>query len=122
MENSEKISLENFRNELDEKVLEWGWIYFNNGWVKMPREMMPGYFEVVVEEVNPQAVSFSKNEDGTFTDFFCTCGDKEHEVCRHGAAVLFHYEIEYFKTEVRDWASFEKNSFVKLPRTIPRKG
>jgi uncharacterized Zn finger protein len=89
---AEQLTLTNFRNELDESVLERGWVYFNNGWVKVPREIMPGYYEAVVEEVNPHAVSFSLDEDGIFTDVFCTCGNKTHAVCKHMAAVIFVYE------------------------------
>jgi uncharacterized Zn finger protein len=96
MEEQEKITVLNFRNELDESVIARGWMYFSNGWVKKPREIMPGYFEAVVEEVNPHAVSFSYNpEDESFTDFFCTCGEKKHSVCRHAAAVICYYEKEY---------------------------
>jgi hypothetical protein len=39
---ADPITIHNFRNELDESVLERGWIYFNNNWVKVPREVMPG--------------------------------------------------------------------------------
>ena len=107
----EPITIQNFRNELDESVLERGWVYFNNGWVKKPREVMPGYFEAVVEEVNPHAVSFSVDEEGTFADIFCTCGDKTHIVCRHMAAVIFVYEKEQAdKNAPADWEDIEKSS------------
>ena len=108
---AEHLTLTNFRNELDESVLERGWIYFNNGWVKVPKEIMPGYFEAVVEEVNPHAVSFSLNEDGIFTDIFCTCGDKTHEICRHMAAVIFVYEKKYIdENKPSDWERIEEDS------------
>jgi hypothetical protein len=42
------VSVLSFRNELDEKVLEWGWLYFNNGWVSVPKEILPGKYEVVI--------------------------------------------------------------------------
>ncbi|HLG04010.1 MAG TPA: SWIM zinc finger family protein [Bacteroidia bacterium] len=87
-----ELTLASFRNELDEAVLERGWLYFSNGWVSRPREILPHYYECVVEEVNPHAVSFSRNPDGTFTDIFCTCGDRLHSACRHMAAVLFLLE------------------------------
>jgi uncharacterized Zn finger protein len=104
----EQLTIHNFRNELDETVLERGWIYFNNGWVKIPREIMPGYFEVVVEEVNPHAVSFSLDDDGIFTDVFCTCGDKTHEICKHMAAVLFVYEKKYQdENQLTGWEKIE---------------
>jgi uncharacterized Zn finger protein len=103
----EQLTIHNFRNELDEMVLERGWIYFNNGWVKTPREIMPGYFETVVEEVNPHAVSYSLDE-GTFTDVFCTCGDKAHEICKHMAAVIFVYEKKYQEeNNLADWEKIE---------------
>ena len=105
----EPITIENFRNELDEAVIGRGWIYFNNGWVKEPREIMPGYFECRVEEVNPHAVSYTINEDGTFTDIFCTCDDKAHEVCRHMAAVLIMYEAKKAAEEKPvTWEDIEK--------------
>jgi hypothetical protein len=109
------LTIHNFRNELDESVLERGWIYFNNSWVKAPREVMPGYFETVVEEVNPHAVSFSLDEDGTFTDIFCTCGDKQHEVCRHMAAVIFTYEKKYLEeNKPLEWERLEEDSLEKF--------
>ena len=112
MEAEVKLTLENFRNELDEKAIERGWFYFHNGWLKGPREIMPDYFEAVVEEVNPQAVSYSKNEDGTFTDVFCTCGDNENFVCRHMAAVLWMYLTEEEETNrVKTWEDFENEKF-----------
>jgi uncharacterized Zn finger protein len=112
---TEPITVLNFRNELDEKVLERGWIYFLNDWVKPPREIMPGYFEAVVEEVNPHAVSFAVNEDGTFTDIFCTCGDKSHDVCRHMAAVIFVFEKKYVEeNKPADWERIEEDSLGKF--------
>ncbi len=112
---AEQLTLENFRNELDESVLERGWIYFLNGWAKTPREVMPGYFEAVVEEVNPHAVSFSLNEDNSFTDIFCTCGDKTHGVCRHMAAVIFIYEKKYIEeNKPTDWERIEEDSLAKF--------
>lgn len=110
-EPEEKLTLDNFRNELDEAVIGRGWIYFNNGWVKTPRELMPGYFECVVQEVNAHAVSYTINEDGTFTDIFCTCDDKAHVVCRHMAAVLIRYEAEKIASEKEiGWEEMEKGS------------
>lgn len=111
MEEEEKLRLENFRNELDEKVLERGWMYFSNGWVREPRELMPGYFEAMVEEVNPHAVSYSKEEDGTFSDIFCTCGDPAHSICRHMAAVLYLYESrEAEEARVKTWDDLENET------------
>jgi hypothetical protein len=91
---TDPVTVRNFRNELDETVLERGWYYFNNGWVKPPKEIMPGYFESVVEEVNPHAVAFSMDENAVVSDVFCTCGDPNHDMCRHMAAVLFWYANE----------------------------
>jgi|GEM_PF-1207621 len=91
MQLHDPITIFNFRTELDEMALERGWYYFQSGWVKTPREVMPGFFEAVVEEVNPQAVSFSRDDNERFADVFCTCGDKL-DFCRHMAAVLFWIE------------------------------
>lgn len=108
MEDEEKLTLENFRNELDEAVIGRGWIYYNNGWVKEPRELMPGYFESVVNEVNTHAVCYTLNEDGSFTDIFCTCDDKLHDVCRHMAAVLIRYEaIKLAEEQTPGWDEIE---------------
>lgn len=107
----EQISIENFRNELDEAVIGRGWIYFNNGWVHEPRELMPGYFETVVDEVNTHAVSYTLNEDGTFTDIFCTCDDKQHDICRHAAAMLIWHEAKKLKAEKEiTWDEVEQES------------
>jgi hypothetical protein len=86
----EKLSVANFRNELEESIVARGWMYFQNGWVKPPREIMPGFFEVVVEEVNPHAISYSYDNE-FFDDVFCSCGELE---CRHLAAVLCWYEAK----------------------------
>ena len=87
----DRLSLGNFRNELNEEMLEWGFIYFNNGWVKPGKEIMPGLFTCVVEEPNPQEVSF-RRWDGGLSDLFCSCGETKYKYCRHIAAVLFHEE------------------------------
>lgn len=123
----EKLTLQNFRNELDESVLERGWIYFNNGWVNKFREVMPGYFEAIVEEVNPHAVSWSMNEEGIFAAVFCTCGDKKHNICRHMASVLFVYEKQDAeKNSPGSWERIEEDSLQKFnnrkvsPRNIKR--
>jgi uncharacterized Zn finger protein len=114
----EKLTLSNFRDELEESVLERGWIYFNNGWVNEFREVMPEYFEAVVEEVNPHAVSWSLNEEGSFTDIFCTCADKKHTVCRHMAAVLFVYEKQSAeKNSPGSWERIEEDSLQKFNHT-----
>ncbi|MCC7302876.1 MAG: hypothetical protein IT233_09550 [Bacteroidia bacterium] len=80
------LSSGNFRNILPEHLLEWGYIYFKNGWVKTEKEILPGLFTVVVNEPCPQEVSFRRTEN-TLTDMFCTCGVTGF--CRHMAAVLF---------------------------------
>jgi hypothetical protein len=112
---TDPVTIKNFRNELDEKVLERGWIYFLNNWIKTPREVMPGYFEAMVEEVNPHAVSFSLDEDGVFADVFCTCGDKAHDFCRHMAAVIFGYEKRFVEeNKLGDWERIEEDSLGKF--------
>jgi uncharacterized Zn finger protein len=85
-----KLTLENFRNEMDEKVLERGWFYFSKGWIQNPKEVLPGFFESVVNEVVPHAISYSIDENDEVSDVFCTCGDKPW--CRHLAAVLYKLE------------------------------
>jgi uncharacterized Zn finger protein len=90
----EKLTLENFRNEMDERALERGWFYFSKGWVHAPKEVLPGFFESVVNEVNPHAVSYSIDEMDHVDDVFCTCGDSLAPWCRHLAAVLFYIEDE----------------------------
>lgn len=88
------ITLDNFKEELDENILERGWFYFKKGWVNKPKEIMPGYFESRVNEVSSYAVSFSLDKVATFTDDFCTCGEERTLMCRHKAAVLFWLEDE----------------------------
>ena len=102
------VTIENFRNELNEAALERGWIYFGNGWVKAPREILPHYFEAMVEEVNPHAVSYMLRDDGIFTDFFCTCGDHAARGCRHMAAVLFYLEHQWQKDTVKTFGDLEQ--------------
>ncbi len=116
------LTITNFRNELDESVLERAWIYFNNGWVKEAREVMPGYFEAVVDEVNPHAVSFSLEEEGTFTDLFCTCGDKKYRVCRHAAAVIFVYEKKHLEeNKPMEWERLEEDSLGNFREEVEQK-
>jgi hypothetical protein len=88
---NEVLSLENFRNEMDEKVLERGWFYFSKGWVLAHKEVLPGFYESVIHEVVPHAVSYSLSEADEVNDVFCTCGELW---CRHLAAVLFTLEAE----------------------------
>lgn len=114
------ITLENFRTELDERALERGWFYFQSGWVKAPREVMPGFFEAVVEEVNPHAVSFSRDEQGRFADVFCTCGEKELDFCRHMAAVLFYFETEANDGIIKNWGDLEEK-YKPKPFVLPKK-
>jgi uncharacterized Zn finger protein len=87
-----EITLSNFRDELDVSILERGWFYFKKGWVKNPREIIPGFFETQVDEVSSYAVSYSISKDGIFKDDFCTCGDVRSFMCRHKAALLFWLE------------------------------
>lgn len=89
-----RLTLGNFREEIEERILERGWFYFQKGWVKKPKEIMPGYFESVVQEVAAYAVSWSVDENGVFTDDFCTCNENQSTICRHKAAVLFLLEDE----------------------------
>ncbi len=85
------LSLTDFRNVLKEEMLEWGFIYFNNGWVLPGKELLPGLFTAVVNEPNPQEVSYRITEGG-LSDVFCTCGETKYKYCRHIAAVLFYHE------------------------------
>lgn len=89
-----KLTVENFRNEMDEKVLERGWFYFSKGWVKARKEILPGFFESVVNEVVPHAISYSIDENDFVDDVFCTCDDSHAPWCRHLAAVLFKLEAD----------------------------
>jgi uncharacterized Zn finger protein len=75
---------------MDEKALERGWFYFRKGWVQKPKEVLPGFYECVITEVNPHAVSYSIEENDQVKDVFCTCG--EERWCRHLSAVLYFME------------------------------
>lgn len=77
---------------MDEKVLERGWFYFSKGWVRKPTQVLPGFYECVVTEVNPHAISYSIEENEEVNDVFCTCGDEPW--CRHLAATLYYIENE----------------------------
>lgn len=77
---------------MDEKVLERGWFYFSKGWVRKPTEVLPGFYECVITEVNPHAISYSIEASDEVNDVFCTCGDEPW--CRHLAATLFFIEDE----------------------------
>lgn len=90
--NDTPITLGNFRDEIEERNLERGWFYFQKGWVRKPKEILPGYFEAIVQEVSAYAVSWSMDDEGTFSDDFCTCNENQSSVCRHKAAVLFRIE------------------------------
>ena len=92
---------------MDERALERGWFYFSKGWVQKPKEVLPGFYECVVNEVNPHAVSYSIEENDEVNDVFCTCGassglsnspkertDEATSWCRHLAAVLYLLEDE----------------------------
>ena len=92
--NDLSITLTNFRDEIDERNLERGWFYFQKGWVRKPKEILPGYFEAIVQEVSAYAVSWSMEEDGVFADDFCTCNENQSAICRHKAAVLFRIESD----------------------------
>lgn len=87
---SDPLSLDNFRNILDEQSLEWGYLYFKNGWIAREKELLPGLYTVVVNEPNPQEVSYRKNGEA-LADLFCTCGQKD-TICRHIAAVFYQLE------------------------------
>jgi hypothetical protein len=113
MEENEQLTLDNFRNELDEEVLERGWYYFGCGWVNPPREILPGFYEVRIDEVNAHAVSFTY-EDDIFTDIFCTCEDRSHLVCRHMAAALCFFEAEREKqNKPVDWEQLENDDLKR---------
>ena len=88
----EQLTLQNFRDELDEKALERGWFYFSKGWVKPPKEILPEYFENIINEVTPHAISYSIDEEDAINDVFCTCG--EGPSCRHLAALLYKLEAD----------------------------
>ena len=79
---------------MDEKVLERGWFYYSKGWVQSPKEVLPGFYESVINEVVPHAVSYSISENDEVDDVFCTCGDATLPWCRHLAAVLYRFEAE----------------------------
>lgn len=100
--NDTPITLENFRDEIDERNLERGWFYFQKGWVRKPKEILPGYFESVVQEVSAYAVSWSMDDEGTFSDDFCTCNENQSTICRHKAAVLFLLEADLRNNELHD--------------------
>lgn len=87
----EPLTLENFRTEMSEAALGRGYLYYKNGWVKGPRELLPDYYEYTVHEVNTYAVTFSRDEE-TFTDLFCTCDPDDILNCRHLAAVMYAIE------------------------------
>lgn len=89
-----KLTLDNFRNEMDERALERGWFYFSKGWVHAPKEVLPGFYECVVNEVNPHAVSFSQSDEDVIDDVFCTCGDALAPWCRHLSGVIYYLEHE----------------------------
>ncbi len=76
---------------MDERALERGWFYFSKGWVRKPTEVLPGFYECVVTEVNPHAVSFSHSQEDIFEDVYCTCGGAS-PWCRHLAGAIYWIE------------------------------
>ena len=89
---STKLTLQNFRDEMDEKALERGWFYFSKGWVSQPKEIHPDFFETIVNEVVPHAISYAIDDNDEVNDVFCTCGSEPW--CRHLAAVLYQLEAD----------------------------
>lgn len=87
------ITVDNFRNELEEPVLERGWHYWNQGWVSRVIRMERDFYEGVVKEANEHTVTF-RWKDGIISEPFCTCDQKQVEFCRHMAAILFELESQ----------------------------
>lgn len=99
MKTVEEIKITDFRNLLDESILERGWYYFKNGWVVSLKKTKGNFYEAVVRGADENLVVFQREKDA-LREYFCTCHYKFGKPCRHLSAVLYWLEEkekpEYF--------------------------
>jgi hypothetical protein len=107
-----EIPLNQFEQYIDEKILNRGISYFENGHVTSFEELSPGIFEAIVEGTDDYEVSLTILNNNV-TEYSCTCPYEYGSVCKHIVAVLYYLQQE----EVGIKQSGKKKKGARKPAT-----
>lgn len=88
-----QIPLDQFEQIIDEKILQRGLAYFQDGQVREIEEVSPGVYETVVEGSEDYNVQLTI-ENNVVTKYRCNCPYDMGPVCKHVTAVIFALQKE----------------------------
>lgn len=92
-----KISLSEFEQQIDEKILKRGFDYFKKGYVTDVDELGSGDYEITVEGSETYTVGLHI-EGNIVYEFECDCPYDMGPICKHMAASLFHLQKDILET------------------------
>lgn len=94
-----EISLEDFRDQIDDVIVDRGLAYFKKGHVEFVDEMSPGKFVGMIRGTEKYRVELNI-EDGLVTNHYCPCPYDMGPVCKHIVAALFFIQQDKLKIKV----------------------
>lgn len=92
-----KLTLNNFEQLINEKIVKRGRNYFNNGYVTDVEETEEGEFEIIVQGSDTYSVNLTIAGE-VVTDFYCDCPYDGGPLCKHIVAALFYLQEDNIET------------------------
>jgi hypothetical protein len=86
-----KISLTEFEQLIDEKILKRGLAYFKSSAITDFSEISTGEYEAIVSGTEEYTVQLEISND-TITEHNCDCPYDMGPICKHAVAVIFHLQ------------------------------
>lgn len=94
------LPLSSFEQHIDEKILQRGLKYYQQGAVEEPEELETGLYQALVEGSEIYTVRVRVKGDAV-TEHHCDCPYDLGDVCKHVVALLFHLQRDVLDLPVK---------------------
>lgn len=109
------MTLQDFENQIDSKILKRGKEYFNNEHVEFLEETKKGYWTANVSGTDEYTVEIQLGNKDSIKKCFCDCPYDYGDICKHIVAVLYAISEEKVIDITPKLASKEKEAKQRKP-------
>lgn len=101
------FTLDNFEKKVDSKILDRGFEYYEQNYVRNLSQVSRGVFEAFVRGTERYKVTI-KLKDRTVTEHLCTCPYDWGDVCKHEVAVLYYIRDSQWEEDDNEYDRFKR--------------
>ncbi|NML70264.1 hypothetical protein HHL23_10690 [Chryseobacterium sp. RP-3-3] len=109
------ISITNFENMIDSKIVDRAREYYKNGFVEYITELEEDHFTAIVSGTENYEVEI-RLHDGEIQEHFCDCPYDHGEFCKHEVAVLFSILQQYKTIDIVEESQKTKSKAKAKPK------